>query len=46
VVVAEFPFALLDKLSIGCDARFAKTLLLSMTDRLMLAGDRIVRMHG
>ncbi|OHC64701.1 MAG: hypothetical protein A2040_03400 [Rhodocyclales bacterium GWA2_65_19] len=45
-IIAEFPFATLDKLSPGCDARFAKTLLRSMTDRLMLAGDRIVRMHG
>ncbi|TAN82694.1 MAG: cyclic nucleotide-binding domain-containing protein [Gallionella sp.] len=46
VVVAEFPFPALEKLGPGCELRFAKTLLLSMTDRLMLAGDRIVRMHG
>ena len=46
VTVAEFPFTALEKLSPGCESRFTKTLLLSMTDRLMLAGDRIVRMHG
>lgn len=46
VIVAEFPFAALEKLSPGCESRFTRTLLLSMTDRLMLAGDRIVRMHG
>lgn len=46
VVVAEFPFTALEKLSPGCELRLTKTLLLSMTDRLMLAGDRIVRMHG
>lgn len=46
VTVAEFPFTALEKLSPGCESRFTKTLLRSMTDRLMLAGDRIVRMHG
>ena len=46
VVVAEFPFQALDELSPGCESRFAKTLLHSLTDRLALAGDRIVRMHG
>ena len=46
VVVAEFPFQALEGLSPGCELRFAKTLLHSMTDRLALAGDRIVRMHG
>ena len=46
VVVAEFPFTALEKLSIGCESRFTKTLLLSMTERLMLAGGRIVRMPG
>ena len=45
-VVAEFPFAALERLSPGCESRFTRTLLLSMTERLMLAGDRIVRMHG
>lgn len=46
VIVAEFSFAALEKLSPGCESHFARTLLLSMADRLMLAGDRIVRMHG
>lgn len=46
VVVAELPFPALEKLSPGCESHFAKTLLLSMADRLMLAGDRIVHMHG
>ena len=46
VIVAELPFPALGKLSPGCESRFTKTLLLSMADRLMLAGDRIVRMHG
>ncbi len=46
VIIAEFPFTALEKLSLGCESRFTKTLLLSMTERLMLAGDRIVRMHG
>lgn len=46
VVVAELPFPALEQLSPGCELRFTKTLLLSMTDRLMLADDRIVRMHG
>jgi CRP-like cAMP-binding protein len=46
VTVAEFPFAALEKLSPGCASRFTRTLLVSVTERLMLAGDRIVRMHG
>ena len=46
VVVADFTFQALDGLSPGCESRFAKTLLQSLTDRLTLAGDRIVRMHG
>ena len=46
VVVAEFPFQALEGLSPGCELHFAKTLLHSLTDRLALAGDRIVRMHG
>ncbi len=46
VVVAEFPFIAVEQLSPGCLSRFTKTLLLSMTDRLMLADERIVRMHG
>lgn len=46
VVIAEFSFAALEKLSAGCELRLVKTLLLSMTDRLMLAGERIAHMHG
>ncbi|MDO8466411.1 MAG: serine/threonine-protein kinase [Gallionella sp.] len=46
VIVAELPFSALEKLSPGCESHFSKTLLLSMADRLMLAGDRIVHMHG
>ena len=46
VIIAEFPFTALEQLSPGCELRFTKTLLLSATERLMLAGDRIVRMHG
>ena len=46
IVVAEFPFQALDELSPGCESRFAKTLLYSLADRLALAGERIVRMHG
>ena len=45
-IVAELPFTALEELSSGCKSRFSKTLLLSMAERLMLAGDRIVRMHG
>lgn len=45
-VIAEFPFPALEKLGSDCESRFMKTLLLSMTDRLMMAGDRIARMHG
>jgi serine/threonine protein kinase len=46
VIIAEFPFQALEKLSSGCELRLVKTLLLSMTDRLMLAGERIARMSG
>jgi len=46
VIVAEFPFQALEELSPGCKLRFANTLLQSLTDRLALADDRIVRMHG
>ncbi|MBI5429205.1 MAG: protein kinase [Nitrosomonadales bacterium] len=45
-VVAEFPFEALEKLSASCELRFVKTLLHSLTDRLVFAGDRIVRMYG
>lgn len=46
VIVAEFSFDALANLSSGCELHFAKILLRSLTDRLALAGDRIVRMHG
>jgi serine/threonine protein kinase len=46
VAVAEFSFPALERLSPGCELRFTRTLLLSMTERLMLADERIVRMHG
>ena len=46
VIVAEFQFRALEGLSPGCELRFAKTLLHSLAERLALAGDRIVRMHG
>lgn len=46
VVVAEFPFPALEALGTGCELQLMKILLLSATERLMLAGDRIVRMHG
>lgn len=46
IVVAEFPFQAIEGLGSGCELRFVKTLLHSMADRLALAGDRIIRMHG
>ena len=46
VVVAEFPFEALEKLSDSCELRFVKSLLRSMTDRLVAADIRIVRMYG
>jgi serine/threonine protein kinase len=46
VVVAEFAFDTLEKLSASCELRFVKTLLRSMTDRLVAADIRIVRMYG
>lgn len=46
VVVAEFPFEALETLSDSCELRFVKSLLSSMTDRLVHADDRIVRMYG
>lgn len=46
VIIAEFSFQALENLSPGCELHFAKILLHSLTDRLALAGDRIVRMHG
>jgi len=46
VVVAEFSFQALDKLSTGCKLHFERILLHSLVDRLVLAGDRIVQMHS
>jgi serine/threonine protein kinase len=45
-VVAEFTFEALEKLSTNCELHFVKCLLRSMTDRLITADDRIVRLHG
>jgi len=46
VVIAEFTFTELEKLSTSCELRLVKALLSSMTDRLITADIRIVRMHG
>ncbi|MDH4216706.1 MAG: serine/threonine-protein kinase [Gallionella sp.] len=46
VTVAEFTFEALEKLSPNCELRFVKSLLRSMTDRLVSADIRIVRMYG
>ncbi len=46
VVVAEFSFQALEKLSTSCKLHFERTLLHSLVDRLVLAGDRIVQMHS
>lgn len=46
VVVAELKFDALEKLSVSCELRFVKSLLRSMTDRLVAADIRIVRMYG
>ena len=45
-IIAEFPFATLDSLTQGCQLRLARILLITMTDRVTLAGDRISRMYG
>jgi len=45
-IIAEFPFEALDKLSYACQLQLAKILLHSMTDRVVLAGDRIARMYS
>ena len=45
-VVAEFSFDALEKLSASCELRFVKILLRSMTNRLVAADIRIVRMYG
>ena len=44
--VAEFTFAALEKLSIDCELRFVKSLLSTMTSRLVAADLSIVRMYG
>ena len=46
VIVAEFTFEALEKLSVNCELRFVKSLLYAMTERLVSADKRIVRMHG
>lgn len=46
VAVAEFTFEALGKLSDNCELRFVKSLLRSMTERLVAADIRIVRMYG
>jgi eukaryotic-like serine/threonine-protein kinase len=46
VVVAEFYFPALEKLSANCKLHFERTLLHSLVDRLVLAGDRIVQMRS
>jgi serine/threonine protein kinase len=46
VVVAEFSFQALERLSTSCKLHFERTLLHSLVDRLVLAGDRIVQMHS
>ena len=45
-IVAEFTFEALEKLSANCELRFVKSLLRSMTDRLVAADLSIVRMYG
>ncbi|MDD5300417.1 MAG: serine/threonine-protein kinase [Gallionella sp.] len=44
--VAEFAFEALEKLSADCELRFVKSLLRSMTNRLIAADLSIVRMYG
>ena len=44
--VAEFTFEALEKLGIDCELRFVKSLLRSMTKRLVAADLSIVRMYG
>lgn len=46
VVLAEIAFDVLEKLSATCKFRFAQSLLRSMTERLVSADVRIVRMYG
>lgn len=45
-VIAEFAFEALEKLGIDCELRFVKSLLRSMTKRLVAADLSIVRMYG
>ncbi|MDD2916001.1 MAG: serine/threonine-protein kinase [Gallionella sp.] len=44
--VAELTFDALEKLSTSCELRFVKSLLRSMTNRLVVADLNIVRMYG
>jgi serine/threonine protein kinase len=44
--IAEFTFEALEKLSVGCELRFVKSLLDTMTSRLVAADISIVRMYG
>lgn len=46
VVLAEFAFGALKNLSSSCELHFVKSLLRSMTERLVAADIRIVRMYG
>jgi serine/threonine protein kinase len=46
VVVAEFTFEALENLGASCELHFVNSLLRSMTGRLALADERIVRMYG
>jgi serine/threonine protein kinase len=45
-IIAEFPFDALEELSKGCQLHLAKILLHSMTDRVVLSGNRIAQMRG
>jgi serine/threonine protein kinase len=45
-IIAEFPFESIESLSESCQLRLAKKLLNSMTDRVVLAGNRISQMRG
>jgi eukaryotic-like serine/threonine-protein kinase len=46
LVVAEFPFEALENLSDGCRLQLANSMLVTMSERLSLADDRIAQMHG
>lgn len=45
-IIAEFTFEALEKLGIGCELRFVRSLLSTMTSRLVAADISIVRMYG